>query len=433
MRFDPRVLANDPDRRRVALSILESALHAIDPAAAVGRALRREDGEVVVGGVRFEARGVLVVAVGKAAPGMARAVCAAVSPMPVRGMVVSDHSEHVPAELELWLAGHPIPDLRSVAAAREAVRLIVDARSDEVVLFLVSGGGSALLELPIGNLALDDLTAVLALMLRREVPIDEMNAVRRHLSAVKGGRLAAVCGSAMMATLLISDVSGRSSDVIASGPTLPDPTTFTEALAVLERHGLTELVPQAVLGHLGDGILGMVPETPKKDRPGHLVVVVADGEVAARAACKAARAHGLRASLVTTALAGGAREQGVRAVTSADPGGIAVLVGETTVNVTGDGRGGRNQEAGLAASIALDGDPTTVFATCATDGVDGPTDAAGAIVDGSTLERAARTGLDAASHLSRNDSHSFLEATGDLLRTGPTGTNVGDIWLVWKG
>ena len=432
MRFDPAVLANDPDRRRVALSILESALQAVDPETAVGRALRLEDGQVIVGDIRFEARGVLVVAFGKAAPGMARAACDAVSPLPVRGMVVSDHREQVPVGLDLWLGSHPIPDGRSVTAARAAVRLVQGATPDELVLFLLSGGGSAVLELPIAGLTLDDLTAVLVLMLRAGVPIDEMNAVRRHLSAIKGGRLAAACRSPMMATLLISDVSGRSPDVIASGPTLPDPTTFAEARAVLERHGLTDLVPQAVLEHLGDGIAGIVPETPKHNRPGHLVMTVADGDSAANAACKAADAYGLRASLATIALSGEAREQAVRAVTTADPSGMTVLVGETTVKVTGDGRGGRNQEAALAAAIALDGDPTTMFATCATDGVDGPTDAAGAIVDGMTLARGARSGLDAASHLRRNDSHPYLETTGDLLRTGPTGTNVGDIWLVWR-
>jgi len=433
MPFDPTVLVNDPDRRRIVLSMLGSALQAVDPAKAVGKALRLEGGKVVVAGKTFATSGVVVVAAGKAAPGMARAVCAALSPLPVRGVVVSDHSEQVPVGLDHRLASHPIPDERSVTAAREAVRLVEGAKPDELVLFLISGGGSALLELPIGGLALDHLVAVQVLMLRGGVPIDEMNAVRRHLSGVKGGRLAAVCGSSMMATLVMSDVSGRSPDVVASGPTLPDPSTFAEARAVLQRHGLTHLIPPLVLQHLDDGIAGRVAETPKADRPGHLVVVAADGKTAAHAACDAAKGHGLRATLITTTLSGEAREEALKAVSTANSGAISVFAGETTVNVTGDGRGGRNQEAALAASIALDGDPTVVFATCATDGVDGPTDAAGAIVDGGTSRRGLHSGLNAASHLSRNDSHGFLETTGDLLRTGPTGTNVGDIWLVWRG
>jgi glycerate 2-kinase len=432
MRFDPRVLAPDPDRRGTVLSILEAALDAVDPAAAVARAITGREGEVIVGGAAFRPRGVMVVALGKAAPAMARAAYSSVGSLPVRGIVISDHGENVPEALDLRITSHPLPDERSVAAGIATMEKVAAADADELVLFLISGGGSALLEVPAGYLGLDDLIATQQTMLLNGVPIEEMNAVRRHMSAIKGGWLAAACSSGQMASLLVSDVAGGTVDVVASGPTVPDPSTYADALDVLERRGLTNRVPPGVIQHLQAGRRGLIAETPKEVHSDHVLLVIADGHMAAEAAVDAARRQGLNAALATAALTGEASEQAIRAMAAAPPGGLKVLAGETTVHVTGPGLGGRNQEAALAAAIAVAGDPDTVFAALGTDGIDGPTDAAGAVVDGGTMARGEEKGLDASQYLERNDSYRFLDASSDLLITGPTGTNVGDIWLIWK-
>ena len=428
--FDPGVLRNDPKRRRLILDLFTGALHEVDPYRAVARHLQLVDDTVTIGGVdTAKIDRIIVLAFGKAAPSMARA---AADILPVdAGLVISNHTEPLPRPLELVLAGHPLPDDRSVAGARRLLRLGSEATASDLVLCLISGGGSALAEIPASDLTLSDLQETVRLLLASGAPIEEINTVRTHLSAFKGGRLAQAVAPAHLITLVLSDVVGSPVPFIASGPTVADPTTHAEALDVLARYELTHLVPPRVRRHLRLGADGAIAETPKTDLPNHHVVVVADGATAAEGARRAAERAGLSATVATTTLTGEAREAAAGCVDGADTG-VTIFAGETTVTLRGEGRGGRNQEAALAAAITIEGNPDIVFATLATDGVDGPTDAAGAIVDGSTLSHGQVLGLDAAVALNHNDAYTYLQATTDLLMTGPTGTNVGDVWIVWR-
>ncbi len=411
--FDPQVLAPDPARRGVVLEVLAAALAAVEPSVAVARALDGHAGPVTV------------LAFGKAAAAMARGAAAACGE--VAGVVVAPVSAEVPAGCELIVGAHPVPDAGSVAGARRLLDAAHAAGAGETVVVLVSGGASALAELPAPGLELAHLARANELLLRSGAPIEEVNAVRKHLSAFKGGRLAEALVPAEVTTLVLSDVVGSPLDVIASGPTVPDPTTYADALAVVEGRGLATDLP-AVTSHLRAGAAGDLPETPKA-LPHARVEVVGDGAVAAEAAARAATERGLEARVISTTLVGEAREVGRRLVADPEPG-MSIYAGETTVTVTGEGAGGRNQELALAGALAIAG-PTTL-AAFATDGVDGPTTAAGGLVDGGTGLRARAVGLDPAESLARNDACPLLAATSDLLVTGPTGTNVGDVTLVWR-
>lgn len=346
-----------------------------------------------------------------------------------RGVVVSDHVEEVPAGFRSYLGGHPIPDERSEAAGAAVVAEL--EAGEGPVLFLVSGGSSALCELPAAGLSIGDIAAVTEALLRSGADISEMNTVRKHLSSLKGGRLGEWVRSRAARTLLVSDVVGDPLDTIGSGPTVPDPSTYQGAIAVLENYRVKS--PEAVSELLAAGAAGRRAETPKFPVPGHEVVVVANGAIAAGSAVRAAEAQGLPARIASTVLTGDAETAAAGAVASTTEPGMTFFAGETTVAVTGGGVGGRNQHAALAAALVLDrGDDRVMFGTLATDGVDGPTDGAGAVVDSGTIERGRDAGLDPLGYFHNHASHPFLEASGDLLRSGPSGTNVGDLWVVWR-
>lgn len=431
-RFDRAVLANDPGRRTTVLEILESALAEVEPDRAVHRALRYRDAGLEMAGVRFELADlnrVLLLAFGKAAPAMARAVVDELRSLDVEGLVISNHAEPVPEGLEVRVTGHPLPDQRSASAARSALDLLHGAGESDLVLCLISGGGSALLELPAAGISLADEQATIDVLLSSGADISELNTVRKHLSAVKGGRLAEAADPAFLCTLILSDVVGSPLDVIASGPSVPDPTTYLDALTVLDRYDLRRRVPAEIVEHLESGRQAGVAETPKNPYARQVVAVIGDGAAAAAGAATAAREAGLPVTIATTTMTGEARVQALRCLEQSGPG-VTIFAGETTVKVTGKGRGGRNQEAALTVARTLSGDPSTIFAALGTDGVDGPTEAAGAIVDGNTITRGTKLGMDVQRSLADNDSGTYLAATGDLLITGPTGTNVGDLWIV---
>lgn len=433
-RFNQTILSNDPTRRATMLEILDGALNEVDPDRAVRRALRPHECGWDIAGVQIDPTTVdrvRLLAFGKAAPAMARAAVDVFGDVEVIGLVASNHPEPIPEGLDLWITGHPLPDQRSTTAARAALDLLEDADHRDLVLCLVSGGGSALLELPAAGISLEDEQTTIDALLSGGADINELNTVRKHLSAIKGGRLARAADPARLFTLILSDVVGNPLDVIASGPTVPDPTTFGEALAVLDRYDLREKIPAAVVDHLEGGRDTTIDETPKTPFVRQVVSIIADGESAAEGAVGVARRAGLPAVIATTAMTGDARTEALRCLAIAGPG-VTVFAGETTVKVTGQGRGGRNQEAALAAARELAGDPRTIFAAMGTDGIDGPTGAAGAIVDGRTVSRGIQLGLDVDRYLAENDSGTYLEATGDLLVTGPTGTNVGDVWIVMR-
>ncbi len=373
----------------------------------------------------------VVVGAGKAAAAMARAV-EAHWPGEISGVVVTRYGHAAPTRaIEVIEAAHPVPDRAGRAAARRILDLASGLGADDLLLCLVSGGGSALLALPAADVSLEDKQAVNRALLNAGATISEMNAVRKHLSAIKGGRLAAAAAPARVVALMISDVPGDDPSVIASGPTVADPTTFADARAVLARFGIEP--PAAVAARLR----GAGDETPK---PGDARLARAETRVIAtpgdalEAAAARARAAGFTPLILGDSLEGEAREVGRdharlarRAMRHGEPVAppCAILSGgETTVTVRGGGRGGRNAEFLLA--FAAD-DPGDVYAiACDTDGIDGSEDNAGAIVTPDTLARAARLGLDARARLADNDAHGFFAALGDLVVTGPTLTNVND-------
>ena len=434
---------------------MRAALAAADPRAAVLTALRVRSGPdgctLVVRGVERPFGGRLVVAaVGKAAPAMTAGALEALAPLAGRlgpGIVVMPHGYPcglgpAGAGFEIHESGHPVPDAAGVEAARRLAAAIEAMRSDDLALVLLSGGGSSLLPLPAAPVSLADKAAVTSLLLASGADITEINTVRKHLSAIKGGRLAERCRGSIE-TLAVSDVVGDPLAFIASGPTVPDPTTFADALAVLGRYRLLDRVPPAVRARLEEGAAGKVPETPKALPERHRAGVIASNTIAVEAAAGEARRLGYEPRVVTTSLAGEAREAGARIAAEAREalrrrrnGGLPACLlwgGETTVTIRGSGKGGRNQEIALAAALDLAGLDGVLVASFATDGKEGNTEAAGAFASGGTVAAGTRAGQDARAALDANDSHSFLTAAGELIVTGPTGTNVNDISIALIG
>ena len=379
---------------------------------------------------------------------MARAAEEVLGPVLSEALAV-DVSDRIPlARTRRLLAGHPVPDEAGRHAADEVESLARGLGADDLLLLLVSGGASALLPAPAAGLTLDDKARTTAVLLRAGATIGELNAVRKHLSRLKGGGLARTAAPARVACLALSDVVGDDPSTIASGPAVPDPTTYDIALEVLDRKGVRDMVPAAVRRHLEAGARGEKPETPKPGDPLFRRVgfaVVGSNRLSVAAAVREARRQGLRPFVLTTRLEGEAREV-ARVLTAmlqecveegrpAAPPVCLLAGGETTVTVTGSGRGGRNQELVVAAAEPLAAFPVpAVIASLATDGIDGNSDAAGGVADDRTLSRAQALGLaPPAAFLAENDSRSFLGPLGDLILTGPTGTNVMDLTALIAG
>ena len=368
----------------------------------------------------------VVVGAGKAAATMARAVEDHWEG-PLEGLVVTRYGHRVPtARIEVVEAAHPVPDAGGREAAARILSLAEGLSADDLALCLISGGGSALLTLPAPGIALADKQAMTGALLRSGAAIDEINCVRKHLSAIKGGRLGAACHPARVVSLLISDVAGDDPAVIGSGPTVPDPTTFADALAVLRKYGIAE--PAALIRHLEGG----AEETPKQGDPRLAEAetrMVATPAMALAAAAEAAREAGYEPVILGDALEGEARvlaREHAGLARDAAPGTVLLSGGEATVTVTGAGRGGPNAEYALALALALDGAPGIFATACDTDGIDGTEDNAGALVTPDTLARARDAGEDAAARLAANDGYGFFAGLGDLVMTGPTLTNVND-------
>ncbi|MEN8113155.1 MAG: DUF4147 domain-containing protein [Actinomycetota bacterium] len=404
--------------RSLLLDAFRAGVAGVEPEAATAAA---------ASGFDFTGVGrVIVIAAGKASVAMARGFGSIMEPDD--GVVVTPVSGDAP--VPVVLGRHPVPDAGSVEGAGRALALASDAGPEDVVVFLISGGASALLAAPAPGLALADLQETNRALLECGADIIETNTVRKHLSAIKGGRLAAAACRARLVTLVLSDVVGDPLDAIASGPTIPDPTTYEDALDVVERRDLTSRLPGVVIDHLERGRAGERGETPKKSHPCHEIQLIGSGAIAAEAAASFVRSRGMPARVITTRHVGEAKEAALAALAvPADDDEVLVFAGETTVTVTGAGKGGRNQEAALAAAVSIEGEAVT-FLAGGTDGIDGPTDAAGGIVDGGTIGRGRERGLDADSFLADNDAYRYLAATGDLIMTGPTGTNVADLWLI---
>lgn len=378
----------------------------------------------------------VVVGAGKAAASMARAVEENWSG-PLSGLVVTRYGHHVPCErIEVVEASHPVPDAAGEQAARRILDIAGGLGPDDLMLCLISGGGSALLALPAPGLTMADKQAVSKALLRSGANIGEMNCVRKHLSSIKGGRLAAAT-RAQVVSLVISDVPGDDLSVIASGPTVADPTSFADALAVLEKYRITP--PQSVLDHL----LAGRNESPKPGDPCFArvrTVLVATPQMALERAAEVARNAAVTPVILGNALEGEAREVALvhagiarQVVGHGQPAAAPCVLlsgGETTVTVRGRGRGGRNAEFLLALAVALDGLPGVHALAADTDGIDGTEDNAGALLSPDTLKRAAERGVNAKDRLADNDGYSFFQALDDLLITGPTLTNVNDFRAV---
>jgi len=421
--------------RRQAAAIFRAALRAADPHDAVIRYLERRDYS------RF--RHVYVIGAGKAGASMAHAAERALGSVVTAGLVNVKYS-HVAKlrRIELNECGHPVPDERGVAGAEFIAAIASAAGAGDLVLCLISGGASALLPLPAPPVTLAEKQEVTRLLLASGADIHEINAVRKHLSAIKGGQLARLAWPAKVEALLVSDVIGGNLDVIGSGPAAPDPSTFLEAAGVLDRYGIRGKVPAAVRTRIEQGVAGSIDETPK---PGDKLfarvrnTVVGGNRLALDAAARHARQLGFRTLVLSSSIAGETREIArmhaaiAREVAESGrplkPPACIITGGETTVTLRGDGLGGRNQEFVLAAALDIAGLDNVVVFSAGTDGTDGPTDAAGAIADGNTLGRKP----DARRYLDSNDSYHYFESLGDLVITGPTNTNVADVRILLVG
>jgi glycerate 2-kinase len=429
------------------LAVQQAALAAVEPGAAVRRQVQCQGEALTVAGQTYDLAAVeriWVVGGGKAAAAMAAALVAILGERLTGGLVVTKYgygaavTPHLDAgPVEVVEAGHPLPDGAGVAGARRMADLLAGISDRDLVFAVISGGGSALLTLA-------DLQKTTDLLLRSGATIVELNTVRKHLSQIKGGGLARLAARAPVIGLILSDVVGDPLDVIASGPLSPDPTTFADAWAMLERYDLVARLPPAVRDRLQAGLEGHIADTPKPGAPFFERVqhtVVASNRQAAEAAVEAARAWGLNALLLSTFVEGEACQVARVAAALAKElvcygrpvprPACLVWGGETTVTVHGCGLGGRNQELALAAALAMEGLPKAILVALGTDGTDGPTDAAGAVATGDTVARAHALGLDPVAHLENNDAYPFFAALGDLIHTGPTGTNVNDLLFIF--
>jgi hydroxypyruvate reductase len=416
--------------RDAARSILESALAAGDVAPLVRARLQELESRL---------SRVHVLGCGKASAVMAAAAEEIAGDRIADGFVVVKDGCAVPVRrVQIAEAGHPVPDARGLAASARLLELARGAGEDDLVLFLVSGGGSALTPAPAPPITLAEKQEVTRLLLASGATIGELNAVRKHLSIFKGGQLARAAWPASVLTLALSDVIGDPLDVIASGPTAPDPTSFADAAEVLARRGIAARVPTSVTRRFAAGLRGEIQETPKPGDPlfGRVTnLVIGNNALIAEAAVAAAGRLGYRPHLATRELQGEAREVARDLVARArrlEPPACLIACGETTVTVKGRGQGGRCQEFALAAALELRPTDRMTILAAGTDGTDGPTDAAGAIVDAESLERGAGAGAAAREALEDNDAYRFLAASGDLIVSGATRTNLLDLYVVLR-
>lgn len=360
----------------------------------------------------------------------------------VRSGLIAAPVADASAAFESIAGGHPIPNEESERAGRRALQIAEALAPDETLLVLLSGGASALMAVPADGISLDDKRRTTERLLRASADIHALNTVRKHLSAIKGGWLAKRAAG-QVRTFVLSDVVGDDVSVIASGPTVPDVSTFADARRLLERHGGPAAYPPAVVARIDRGVRGEIQETPKRDDPrlAHPdIQVIAGRDAAMVGAVAKATDLGYHVVRVDEAVVGEARDAArthmaaVAATAAGDRRPLCIVSsGETTVHVTGHGKGGRNQEFALAAATVLADAPPTVVASVGTDGIDGPTDAAGAVADSTTIARAGARGLRPQPFLADNNAYAFFDALGDLIHTGPTGTNVGDLQIVLIG
>jgi glycerate 2-kinase len=430
--------------------IFRAGIEAVNPIHAIKRHVTLQDDRLIVGDKTYNLAdydSVYVIGTGKASAAMAQAVEELLGKRLKEGVVNVKYGHTFPLnKIKVNEAGHPVPDEAGFHGTEEIIQLLKKTGKNDLVFFLISGGGSALLPYPAEGLTLEEKQEVTKCLLEVGACIHEINAVRKHLSRVKGGRLAKLAHPSTLISLMLSDVIGDDLDTIASGPTVPDKSTFDDCLKILEKYQIRERIPVSVVDLLEKGARGEAEETPKPDDPAFQLtqnLVIASNILAVQAAQRKAGELGYNSLILSTFIEGETKEVArVHAAVAKEilqtgnpvtRPACVISGGETTVTIRGKGLGGRNQEFVLAAAIDIDGLENVVILSGGTDGTDGPTDAAGAIADGMTKNRALEKGVTAEQYLQENDSYHFFEPLGDLLITGPTHTNVMDLRLVMVG
>ena len=427
-----------------AKAIFDAGLKAVDPINAVKNHLKREENKLFLQDQEYDLtdyENIYVIGMGKAAAAMAKAIEEILGDKLTHGIVNVKYGHTVSLDIvKTNEAAHPVPDDAGLTGSREILELLKKTREKDLVICLISGGGSALLPLPAGNLTLEDKQAVTKSLLECGANIHEINSIRKKISAVKGGRLAALVYPSTLISLILSDVIGDNLDVIASGPTVPDTHTFHDCQNIIEKYKLDERAPSRIIEYIEMGCSGEIEDTPKADSPVFertQNAIVGSNIMAVSAAKEKAEELGYNSIILSTFIHGETEEVAIvhtaiaKEIKSSEnpirkPACI-ISGGETTVTIEGKGQGGRNQEFVLAAAIDIDGLDNTIVLSGGTDGIDGPTDAAGAIADGTTIARANILGLNAYKYLCENNSYNFFNPLGDLLITGPTNTNVMDL------
>ena len=436
------------DLRSDAREIFNAGLEAADPNQAVRRAVTvNEQGILTVDDRTYELNHysrILVVGAGKASAPMAAALEELLNSRITAGTITTKYGHGLPLRIiALTEAGHPVPDEKGYAGTEDILKLLERADERTLVVCLISGGGSALMPLPVAGLTLEDKQKTTQALLNCGATIHEINTIRKHISAVKGGKLAKAAYPGTLVTLILSDVIGDDLDVIASGPTVPDRSTYADCLEIINKYDLIDKVPPVVSTYIERGCSGIESETPKPGDPifdKTQAVIIGSAALSINAAKRRADILGYNTLILSSFIEGETRDvAGVHTaiireiLTSGNPVGKPACIisgGETTVTIHGSGLGGRNMEFVLAAAIEIDGLDDILVLSGGTDGTDGPTDAAGACAEGSTVQRALGQGLSAQEYLRNNDSYHFFEALGDLVKTGPTMTNVMDLRIL---
>ena len=435
------------DKRQEAIAIFQAGLQAVAPGAAIKKFCQLNNDTLIVDGRHYDLNQfnkVFVIGAGKAGASMAKAVEEILGNRISVGLITVkyEHLEEL-KKIKIQEAGHPVPDQSGLDGAQAIYQLATSADEDTLVLCLISGGGSALLPLPVEGVSLEDKQETTRVLLSCGATIHEINAVRKHLSLIKGGGLAKVVYPATLITLILSDVVGDDLDSIASGPCVPDSKTFGDCQAIFEKYSIVDKIPSSVLRHIESGVIGDVAETPKSGQEFFKKtqnVIVASNFNALLKAKEKAEELGYNTLLLSSMLEGETREVAANHIAIAreiqlhgypmQKPACLLSGGETTVKIQGTGKGGRNQEFALAAAIKMAGMSNTIVLSAGTDGSDGPTDAAGAIADETTLQRSIDAGLTPQQYLDNNDSYNFFDRLNDLYKTGPTNTNVMDLRIV---
>jgi hydroxypyruvate reductase len=439
----------EPEYGKYINAIIQSALEAADPFKSVISSIIIEKDHLEICGQSYDLRKIdriLVVGMGKAVGAMAAAVTDRLGEAIHSGVIVAKHevTQHdISPRIKIVYGDHPIPSDRSIASADSVIDFLKESTDDDLIICLISGGGSALVAKPINGITITELQQLTDALLKSGARIQEVNTIRKHIDAIKGGGLAKIAGNATMEALIVSDVLGDDLSMIASGPTCGDETTYAEAFSILDKYGLIEKTPQKIIDTIEAGILGRIAETLK---PGDKILATKQNHIIAsltasiQQAKKKANELGFETQILSTHLVGEAREIGhvagsiLRSLAKTDlilkKPAMMIAGGESTVTIKGDGMGGRNQEIAFGAMPEISGCEKCALIALATDGEDGPTDAAGAYVTGATWDLAIKLGLVAQQFGSRNDTNTFFCAIDHLIMTGPTGTNVNDLMFL---